>query len=182
MANDGIFALRYAHAFASVRVSAGLDATQAQVQLADFAATLQGSAPLREILDDPSVAADQKLSVLDAIADRIGMYREVRNFIAVIVDHGRLGELPLILSEYHKLADQGAGLAEVEVTSARALNEDDRRELEFEISKLAVSRITVAYALNPALLGGAVVRIGSTIYDGSVRGQLERMKHTLTAS
>lgn len=179
MANAGVFALRYAHAFASVARQSGLDPAQSQMQMADFAATLHGSHELQEVLTDPSIKNEQKLAVLDVLADRIGMLREVRNFIAVIMDHGRLGELQQILDEYRMLADEGSGVAEVEVTSAHALNDDDRQQLEFEISKLAVSRVKVSYTLDPQLLGGAVVRIGSTVYDGSVRAQLDQMKQAL---
>ena len=179
MADAGVFALRYAHAFASVAQQAGLDPTQAQLQLSDFGQTLTGSPRLQEVLADPSIKSDQKLAVLDELARRMGMYREVRNFLAVIMDHSRLGELQQIVEEYHNLAEQGAGVAEVEVTSAHELNGDDRQQLEFEISKLAVSRVKVSYSLDPQLLGGAVVRIGSTIYDGSVRAQLDGMKQAL---
>ena len=179
MADAGVFALRYAHAFASVAQQAGLDAAQSQMQLTEFGQTLDGSPALYEVLTDPSIKNDQKLAVLDELSFRMGMYREVRNFLAVIMDHGRLGELQQIQNEYHKLAEQGAGVAEVEVTSAQALNEDDRQQLEFEISKLAVSRVKVSYSLDPGLIGGAVVRIGSTVYDGSVRAQLDQMKQTL---
>lgn len=179
MADAGVFALRYAHAFASVAQQAGLDATQAQMQMADFAATLKESPALHEVLADPSVPAEQKLSVLDELANRMGTYREVRNFIAVIMDHGRLNQFQEIVDEYHQLAEQGAGVAEVEVTSARELGGDDRQHMEFEISKLAVSRVKVSYSLNPELIGGAVVRIGSTVYDGSVRAQLDQMKQAL---
>ncbi len=65
------------------------------------AGTLAGSRELREVLMNPSIATEQKLKVLDAIAGRIGMFPQVRNFIAVIMDHRRLAELNEILAEYH---------------------------------------------------------------------------------
>ena len=179
MADAGIIALRYAHAFASVAQQSGLDAGQAQTQISDFISTLKASPQLHEVLADPSVPSAQKLAVIDALAGRMNLYHEVRNFLAVIMDHGRLGELQPILDEYHKLAEQGTGIAEVEVTSAHELSGDDRQQLEFEVSKLAVSRVKVSYSLDPDLLGGAVVRIGSTVYDGSVRAQLDQMKQAL---
>jgi F-type H+-transporting ATPase subunit delta len=179
MAGQGVFAPRYAHAFASVAASANLDVSAAQQQMKDFAGTLADSPHLGEVLADPSLSAEKKLSILDAVCEKIGMYREVRNFIAVIMDHHRLHELQEILDEYHAVAEAGAGIAEAEVTSARELNHDDRQQLEFEISKLAVSRVSVTYKQDPTLIGGAVVRIGSTIYDGSVRAQLEQMKQSL---
>ena len=179
MAGNAVFAPRYANAFATVAASAKLDLTTARQQMADFAGTLDGSPQLKDFLSNPSVDAEQKLQVLDAVTERIGMYREVRNFLAVIMDHDRLHELPAILTEYDKVADVNAGLADVEVTSAFDLNPDDRQQLEFEISKMAVSRLRVVYKQDASLIGGAVVKIGSTVYDGSVRGQLNELKQTL---
>ena len=148
----------------------------------DFAATLAESRELREILDDPSVPSDQKLAVLDALAERLGMMREVRNFLAVIMDHHRLGSFNEILAEYDKVADTRGGVAEAEVTTARDLNEDDRQSLEAEVARLAGSRVRIAYTQDSALIGGAIIRIGSTVYDGSVRAQLEQLKQSLVAA
>ena len=80
MANEGIYALRYAHAFASVAATAGLNVPDAQRQMGEFSALLGENANLREVLEDPSIPSDQKLAVIDALAVRLGMAREVRNF------------------------------------------------------------------------------------------------------
>ncbi len=72
---------------------------------------------------NPSIANEQKLKVLDAIAGRIGMFPQVRNFLAVIMDHQRLAELEEILTEYHAVADEQSGVAEAEITSAHPLND-----------------------------------------------------------
>jgi F-type H+-transporting ATPase subunit delta len=177
-----VFAPRYANAFADVAASAHLDVAAAQGQMHAFAELLAGSHDLREVLEDPSIPAEQKLSVIDAIAERLGMIREVRNFLAVIVDHRRLSGLNEILAAYDALAEAGAGVKDVEVTSAHELNPDDRQQLEFEISKMVVSRIKVAYKQDASLLGGVVVKVGSTIYDGSVKAQLEQLKQTLVSA
>ena len=174
-----VISLRYAHAFASVAESSHLDSGAAQQQMKDFAGTLADSHELREVLMNPSIASEQKLKVLDAIAGRIGMFPQVRNFIAVIMDHRRLAELNEILAEYALVADADAGLAEADITSARALNDSDRAELEAQVSKLAGGRVRATYHEDAALLGGAVVRIGSTVYDGSIRGQLAQLKQRL---
>jgi F-type H+-transporting ATPase subunit delta len=174
-----VLSLRYAHAFASVAASSHLDVAAAQQQLSDFSGTLAGSRELREVLMNPSIANEQKLKVLDAIAGRIGMFPQVRNFIAVIMDHQRLDELDEILTEYHTVADDQSGLTEAEVTSARPLNDNDRAELEAQVQKLAGGRIRTTYSQDATLLGGAVVRIGSTVYDGSIRAQLQQLKQKL---
>ncbi|MDQ2736515.1 MAG: ATP synthase F1 subunit delta, partial [Pseudomonadota bacterium] len=165
--------LRYAHAFASVAESNHLDAASAQQQMRDFSDTLADSHELREFLMNPSLAVDQKLKVLDAIAGRIAMFPQVRNFLAVIMDHQRLAELDEILTEYHAVADRQSGFAEAEITSARPLTDQDRAELEAQVAKIAGGRVRATYLEDASLLGGAVVRLGSTVYDGSVRGQFQ---------
>ena len=127
MATPGVVALRYAHACASAAASAKLDVPAAQQQMSDFAATLAGSRELREILENPSIPSDQKLAVVDGIAAKLGLMREVRNFIAVMMDHQRLSDLNEIIAAYDQVADAGLGLAEAEITSAFDLNEDDRK-------------------------------------------------------
>lgn len=171
--------LRYAHAFAAVAARQHLDVNLAQRQLNDFAGTFAGSHDLREILMDPSIPTPQKLKVIDAIAQRLGMFPAVRNFIAVIMEHQRLHELAEILTEYHTIADEQSHMAEAEITSAHPLNDQDRADLEVHVTKLAGGRIRATYHQDPTLLGGAIVRIGSTVYDGSIRAQLQSLKQKL---
>jgi len=177
-----VIALRYAHAFASVVASQKVDSTAAQQQLRDFSDTFQGSRELQDVLMNPSISGPQKLKVLDAIAAKIGMFPQVRNFIAVIMDHQRLSDLKPILEEYHVIADEGSGLTEAEITSARTLEDNDRAELEAQVSKLVGGKIRATYKEDSSLLGGAVVRVGSTVYDGSIRAQLVRLKQRLVSA
>ena len=107
------------------------------------------------------------------------MFPQVRNFLAVIIDHQRLAELDEILAEYHAVADEQSGFAEAEITSAHDLNAEDRAELEAQVTKLAGGRVRATYRQDATLLGGAVVRIGSTVYDGSMRAQLQQLKQRL---
>ena len=174
-----VFAPRYAHAFASVVASAKLDPATALTQLNDFAATVAGSHELRELLMDPSFPQEQKLKVLDAVCAKMGVYREVRNFFAVIIDHHRLDALKEILAEYAIVADEDTNTAEAEIVSARELNEQDRVGLEAQVAKLAGSKVRVAYRQDASLLGGVTVKIGSTVYDGSIKGQLSKLKQSL---
>jgi F-type H+-transporting ATPase subunit delta len=170
---------RYARAFAEVAEASGVDSAAALGQLRDYADTLEGSFELRELLLNPSVPLTQKLKVLDAIAGRIKMFPQVRNFLAVIQEHDRLGDLEEILKEYGELADAHAGAAEATITSARPLDPQDRIELEGQVAKLVGANVRATYMEDPALLGGAVVQIGSTIYDGSVKAQLAQLKRRL---
>jgi len=170
---------RYARAFAEVAESVRLDAAAAEQQMRDFADALHTSRELREFLENPSIESSRKLKVLDALAPRIGMYPQVRNFIAVIMDHRRLGEFNEIVEEYRKISDERAGITEARITSARTLDASARVELEQQISKLTGGPVRASYAEDPNLLGGAVVEIGSTVYDGSIRAQLDQLKNRL---
>ena len=173
------YASRYARAFAQVAASSKLDLAAARQHLSDFAATLTGSRELREVLTDPSIALEQKLKVLDAIAQRLGMAQPVRNFVAVIIDHQRLSELNDILVEYDAVADLNAGTTEVEVISARGLDDAEREALIAKAGELAGGHIHASFREDASLLGGAVLKIGSTIYDGSLKAQLAGMKQRL---
>lgn len=170
---------RYARAFAEVAESANLDSGVAQQQLQDFADTLADSGELREYLENPSIEMTKKLNVLDAIAGRLKMFPQVRNFLAVIMEHHRLVELNEILTEYGEVVDQHAGAVEARITTARPLNDKDRSNMEAQIAKLAGARVRASYTEDASLLGGAVVEIGSTIYDGSVRAQFQQLKQKL---
>lgn len=175
--------LRYAHALDEVVQERNLARVDVAAQLKNFEATFAGSPALREIFENPSIPEDQKLQVLDGIAGRLEMSRTVRNFVAVIMGHGRLQELGEMIAAYLERADKDSGIAEAEVTSARPLDEAGRRTLEDSIGRLTGgSSVRATYREDPALLGGAVIRVGSTVYDGSVRGQLEQMKQRMVAA
>jgi F-type H+-transporting ATPase subunit delta len=174
---------RYARAFAAVVSDQGLNVVAAQGELNDFADTLDASAELREVLENPSIPEPQKLKVLDAIAAKAGMSKTVRNLIAVIANHQRLHELRQIIASYATLNDEASFIAEAEVVSAHALDDGNKKLLEEKIAKMTgLTRVNATYSEDAALLGGAVVTIGSTVYDGSVRAQLQQLKARLVAA
>lgn len=175
--------LRYARAFALVVSEAHLDPAKAQAELHDFQTMLEGSPDLREVLANPSVPEPQKLKLLDAIAGRIGMSRPARNFVAVMSAHNRLQEMGEIVAAYAAMTDQDEHIAEAEITTARPLDEASRRLLEAQVAQLAGGdQVRATYSEDPSLLGGAVIRLGSTVYDGSVRAQLEQMRQRLSSA
>jgi len=174
---------RYARAFAAVVADQKLDIVAAQGELNDFVETLDASAELREVLENPSIPEPQKLKVLDAIAAKAGMSKTVRNFIATIAAHQRLHELREMVASIATLADAESSVAEAEIVSAKALDAGSRSLLEEQIAKLTgLKQVKAVYSEDAALLGGAVVTIGSTVYDGSVRAQLQQLKAKLVAA
>ena len=110
--------LRYARAFAAVVDETKGNPAEARAQLEDFHAALESSSDLREVLANPAVPEPQKLRLLDALAERIGMSRAARNLVAVVSAHGRLDEFGEILTAYSKLADAESHVAEAEIVTA----------------------------------------------------------------
>jgi F-type H+-transporting ATPase subunit delta len=169
----------YARAFADVVVGSKLDYARSMQELRDFQALFGESDPLRRVLENPSIPGDRKRAVLDGIAQRQGMSRQVRNLIAVLTDNRRLPLFGDILKNIERELNDRLGFAEAEVTSARDLGDPEKRLLEAEIAKLTGKRVRARYEQDASLLGGSVVKVGSTIYDGSVKGQLARIREQL---
>lgn len=170
----------YARAFADVVFDAHLDAGRAVNGLRQIDSLLAESAELRRVWENPAVPADQKRKLLDVIVQRNGIDKPVRNLVAVLIDHRRVQFLPRILEQLAKELNARLGFAEAQISSARELGNDEKRVLEAQIEKVTGKKVRAQYGLDPSLLGGAVVRIGSTIYDGSVKGQLERIKEAIS--
>ena len=172
----------YARAFADVVFSAHLDSNLVTSGLRQISALLAGSEDLRRVWENPAVPAEQKRRLLDAIVEREGIERHVRNLIAVLIDHRRVQFLDRITTQLEKELDSRMGFAEAQVTSARELGDTEKRSLEAQIEKATGKKIRAQFGLDASLLGGAVVRVGSTIYDGSVKGQLEKIREQLVES
>jgi F-type H+-transporting ATPase subunit delta len=172
----------YARAFADVVLGAHLDVNRAIGELQSIASLLHESFELRRVFENPAIPADQKRKVLDAIAQRDGISKQVRNLVAVLIDHRRVQFLDAVIRQLEKEIDSRLGFAEAEITSARALGDTEKREFEAQVEKLTGKKVRAQYAQDASLLGGAVLRVGSTIYDGSVKGQLEKMKEAISSN
>jgi len=175
------FVARYARAFADVVTDSKLNAAAIDRQLNDFLATLDGSPELAEFFVNPSIAATQKVAILDKMNAKLGMQKELRNLLAVLINNDRIGQVHAVAQGYRAELQERMGIRQAEVITARSLDERERAELVVEIGKLAGSRIEATFKLDKDILGGTVVRIGSTVYDGSVRGRLERLRDALVA-
>ena len=176
------FAARYARALADVVLEAHLNPAEVQQQLGDFAAAWHESADLREIFLDPSFPAVQKVEILDKLNTRLGMSQQARNFLAVLINHDRLHALDEVIAEFRHEMNTRLGISEVVVTTARTLDDNERRTLEAQVGEMTKTRVSATFHEDATLLGGVVVRVGSTVYDGSVRGRLDRLKEQLAAS
>jgi F-type H+-transporting ATPase subunit delta len=173
---------RYARAFAEVVVDRRMNADKSVEELDSIASLIESNADLRNVLQNPAVPRQQKLKLLDAIVGRMGASKELRNFIAVLVDHHRAGHMEEIAKQFKRELNQRLGIAESEVSSARELSKEERQALEKELQAITGKTVQATYSKDETLLGGVVVRIGSTIYDGSVRGQLHKIREQITGS
>jgi len=171
----------YARAFADVVIDERLDANRAMGGLHRIAGLLAESSELRRVWENPAVPADQKRRLLDAIVKREGIEKQVRNLIAVLIDHRRIQSLPQIAAQLEKELDARLGFAEAQITSARELGDAEKRTLEAQVEKMTGKKVRAHFGQDASLLGGAVIRIGSTIYDGSVKGQLEKIKEAISS-
>jgi F-type H+-transporting ATPase subunit delta len=172
--------LQYATALADIALEQGA-AEPVKKQVADFGAAYAESAELRNVLANPAVERATKHGVIEKLSARLGASRIVRNFLFVVVDNQRTHLLPEILTTFDDVIRQRQGAAEAEVTSAAELTAAQKTQLQQTLESLTGRKIQAKYSLDPALLGGAVVRIGDTIYDGSVRNRLNQMRARLTA-
>jgi F-type H+-transporting ATPase subunit delta len=176
------FVARYASAFADVVTDLKLDTAAIDRQLTDFLATWDGSAELRTLFVNPAVPTKLKVEILDKLNARLGLRKELRNLLAVLIDNDRIGNVSEVAAEYRAILQQRMGIRPAEIVTARELNIGERDSLAAEVAKLAGGKIDATFTLDESILGGTVVRIGSTVYDGSVRGRLERLKEVLTSS
>jgi F-type H+-transporting ATPase subunit delta len=170
----------YARAFADAVFDGHFDPGKTLQEAQSLAELVAGSKELREVWETPSITAEQKRAVLDAIVARQGISRTVRNFVAVLIDHRRINFLGPIVKQFEQELDQRMGFAEAEITSAHELNQNDRHMLEAQVEKLTGKKVRARYSRDESILGGAIVKIGSTIYDGSVKGQLERIRQAIS--
>ncbi|PYT55685.1 MAG: F0F1 ATP synthase subunit delta [Acidobacteria bacterium] len=172
--------LQYANALADIALEQGA-AEPAAKQLSAFGAVYAESAELRTFLASPAVTIEVKHAVIEKIIARMGASKILRNFLFVIADHRRTPLIPEIIATFQQVIRQRQGVAEAEISSAVELSAAQKKELAATLARLTGKKIETKYSLDPALLGGAVVRIGDTIYDGSLRSRLNEMRAQLAA-
>lgn len=172
----------YARAFADVVLDEHLNEDRSVAELRTIATLLAESSDLRRVWQNPAIPAEQKRSVLDVIVERDKISKPVRNLVAVLIDHRRIHFLEAIIAQLEKELDARLGFVEADIVSARDLADAEKREFEAQVAKLTGKKVRANYQRDPTLLGGAVLRLGSTIYDGSVKGQLERIREAISSN
>ena len=171
----GSLARRYARALFDVGADKGTFEKIGD-EIDALARAYESSRDLVEALTNPIFPRSQRRSVLEAVLERAGASQTVRHFVLLLLEAERIPYLPAIARELRGLVDQKAGRVHAEVTSAGALEVGQVNKIQSALERLSGKTVVLEARQDPALLGGVVAKIGDTVYDGSVRTQLELMR------
>jgi len=175
-----VIANRYARALADVVASTG-NYRQVLGELEDFGAAYRQSLEFREVCETPAVGMAQKLSVLEALAGRMGSSHLALNFLRVLMSHYRMRLLDEVIEAFRRVADSRLGVVRVKISSASGLSDEQQKLLQARFNELTQKQSELEFHLDDGLIGGLVAQIGSTVFDGSIRGSLDRLRGQLLA-
>jgi F-type H+-transporting ATPase subunit delta len=171
-------ARRYAAALADVVMERG-EAREVQQELSAWESMMAGSADLLEVFRNPTIPYDQKRKVLNALVARAGVRPTTANFLNVLLHNQRLPDLAEINRQFARTLDDRSGVVVAQVTTARSMPVQVQEGLSERLSNLTGRRVRLQFAVDEELIGGVMTRIGSTVYDGSVRTQLQEIRRHL---
>jgi len=175
-----VVANRYARALADVVTPSG-DYRKVLQELQEFASVYRDNLELREVFASPAVALPQKMKVLEAIGARLGISPLTLIFLRVLLTNYRMPLIEEAVQAYRKIAYDQLGVVQVTISSASDLSEAERESVTARFRELTGKQVELEFQIDSELLGGIVAQIGSTVYDGSVRGNLARIREQLTA-
>ena len=165
-------ARRYATALADVVIEKG-EASEVQAELREWEAMVSQAPELREVFANPTIPHDQKRAVLIELIRRTKVRPTTANFLQLLLKNQRLTELPEINARFEQILDERAGVVAAQVITARAISSDIRETIQSKLKGLTGKKVRVDFQTDADIIGGLVTRIGSTVYDGSIRTQLE---------
>lgn len=176
-------ATHYAKALAELvtRADTPVQPKDAVAQIRAFEELVRSSHELRGVLLSPAVSGSRKREVVARLGAMLGVSPLVRNFLYVIINHRRIAMLSGIREAVEAQIDEVLGIVCAGIRSAAPIAEERRQSLEREIARLTGRRVRMEFAVDDALIGGVTARIGSTVYDGSVRGKLDAIRRRLAA-
>ena len=175
-----VIANRYARALADVVAASG-EYRKVLEELHDFESVHRESLELKEVFASPAVAAPEKMKLLEAIGRRLGESPVTLNFLRVLLTNYRMPLLEEVVQAYRKIANDRLGIVQITISSASELSDAERQSVAARFEKLTGKRVELEFRLDSELLGGLLAQIGSTVYDGSVRGNLARVREQLKA-
>ena len=171
-------AARYARALLDVAIKES-DPAQVAEDLAEFAALVSGNADLHGALTNPVVPASAKQRLVNELVTRQGLKPPVSKLLLMLAERDRMGLLPDLVDVYRERLMDHEGVIRAEVTSATEISVERAEQLKQRLASATGRTVTMTTKVDPSLIGGVVARIGSTVYDGSVATQLEKMREKL---
>ncbi len=175
---SGSVSRRYARALFSL----GSDNGQFEAygrELAELAALFEGSTDLRHALTNPVITGAEKRAILEAILPRVGASGEVRRFILLLLDRGRLQQLPRIFSDYQRMTDERLGQVRGRVVSATPLDATAFDQIRAALEKRMGKKVLLESSVDPEILGGVIAQVGDLVLDGSLRNRLDNLSRKL---
>lgn len=169
---------RYAHALADV-ITERNESSEVTSELEGFASLMQDNRELYDVFASPVLATERKRAVLQAIIPRLALKKTAENFLQLLLQNNRLHNLPEIIRSLHKVLDERSGIVSAEVTTARPIGEESRTLLAQRLREATGREVRLQYQTDPEIIGGVITRIGSLVFDGSIKNQLAQMKQQL---
>ncbi len=174
-------ATRYAKALLDVTAS-DADAAKVEQDLGAFVDLLHSNAELRQVLLSPSVPASAKRGIASAVAERIGMATTGVRLLQLLADRDRLGMTGELLAVFRERLLDRRKVVRAELRSAVALSPDAVRTIEARLGAVTGKNVAVDTVVDPSLIGGVLAKVGSTVYDGTVKSQLEKLRKQLVGA
>ena len=174
-------ARRYATALADV-VTKQNETENIKTELKTWETIFTENANLTEAFGNPAIQQTQKEKVLESLIEKAKPAPTTANFLRVLLQNGRLTELKEINTRFESVLAEREQIVSAKVTSARELGEDEKNELKSNLEKMTGKRVNLNFDVNQDIIGGVITTIGSTVYDGSVKTQLQNLKAQMIKS
>ena len=177
MSNSAI-AVRYAKALLSIGKEQGQVEPYA-AELASVSNVISREAMLRLLLDSPTFPVEKKSAIVSDVATAMNLSDGMKNFLGLLVEKGRISQVPQIFENYRKFADDLSGIVRATLTSAHSLDDKTNEAIRSGLEKQTGKKVVLNLSVDPELIGGVKAEMGGKLFDGSVKTQLKQIADTL---
>lgn len=171
-------ARRYASALADVAMERG-EAKEIKEEIDSWSSLITSNPQLGEVFANPTIPYDQKQKVLEQLIERSHCRETTASFLRVLLKNQRLAQLHAVAERFAQILDERGGIVSADITTARPISEQVRGALHESLVTATGRKVRLSYATDESIIGGVIARIGSTVFDGSVQSQLQRLAEEL---
>lgn len=171
-------ARRYATALADVVIKTG-ETNSVKTELKTWEQMISSNSQLLEAFSNPSIAQENKEKVLESLIAKTVPTKTTANFLRILLRNSRLTEISEINERFDSILDERNGIVSAQITSANPISESEKKELETNLNKVTGKKVSPNYIVDKSIIGGIITRIGSTVYDGSIKTKLEELREQL---